>query len=392
VAIRILHVVEALGLGGGVENGIANLIENSSPNRFEHVLCGVFELGTQVARYPRDRVRLVCLEKDRRRFAVQVGSLRRMIRELQPDVVHSRNWGALEAVVAARFPRLCSVIHSEHGFETVPSAEPRRRRWFRRVAFEMADRVFSVSYQLRDMLAKGTGFPFQKIQVIHNGVHTHRFRPDRETRRRFRGELGVSEDEFCIGAVGRLNRIKDYPTLMRAAEIFGASCAAWRLFIAGEGAELAALFEVAESSPTLRGKVKFMGSSDRIPDFLNAMDVYVLPSLYEGISNALLEAMASGLPVIATDIGGNREVVVNGESGLLFPVSDMGTLASLLRLLQEQRELREGFGRRAVQRVKEQFSMDAMTAKYEEMYTNLGGKRAAERTGAQNEFCRPGNF
>jgi sugar transferase (PEP-CTERM/EpsH1 system associated) len=390
--IRIMHVVEAVGVGGGVENGIANVIENSDSSRFDHVLCGVFGVGTQIERYPSDRVQLVCLDQERKRFAIQVGSLGRMIRKLQPDVVHSRNWGALEAVLAARWTRLCPVIHSEHGFEVVPAAEPRRRSWFRRIAFEMADRVFSVSSQLRETLAKRTGFPARKIGVIHNGVQTQRFRPDGEARRQVRGELGIGAEEFCIGAVGRLNRIKDYPTLLRAADIFGASCASWRLLIAGDGAEHAALQELVASSPRLSGRVQFLGALGRIPDFLNALDVYALPSLCEGISNSLLEAMASGLPVVATDVGGNPEVVENGESGLLFPVGDIQALAGRLLRLQSKMELRQRIGQRAVQRVQEQFSLDAMVGKYEEMYTHLGAKRAADRMRVQSELCRPGNY
>jgi glycosyltransferase involved in cell wall biosynthesis len=256
----------------------------------------------------------------------------------------------------------------------------------------MADRVFSVSSQLRETLAKRTGFPARKIGVIHNGVQTRRFRPDGEARRQVRGELGIGAEEFCIGAVGRLNRIKDYPTLLRAADIFGASCASWRLLIAGDGAEHAALQELVASSPRLSGRVQFLGARGRIPDFLNALDVYALPSLCEGISNSLLEAMASGLPVVATDVGGNPEVVENGESGLLFPVGDIQALAGRLLRLQSKMELRQRIGQRAVQRVQEQFSLDAMVGKYEEMYTHLGAKRAADRMRVQSELCRPGNY
>ncbi len=176
--IRILHVVEALGVGGGVETGIGNLIANMDRERFEHVLCAVFRVGGQLERYPVERVEIVGLEQSPRRFSIQAGALAQIIRRIRPAIVHSRNWGAMEAVIAARWEGSCSVIHSEHGVEMNPAAEPRRRAWLRRLAFHMAHRVFSVSYQLRDMLARRTGFPSRKIDVIHNGVDMGLFRKD----------------------------------------------------------------------------------------------------------------------------------------------------------------------------------------------------------------------
>lgn len=383
MSIRILHVVEAIGIGGGIENGIANLIERMDSTRFEHILCGVFRLGPQVERYPADRVQIVCLEQKPRRLAIQAGSLAEMIRKLRPDVVHSRNWGALEAVVAARWVGETSVIHSEHGVEMDPAAEPRRRSWLRRLVFSLTDHVFCVSYQLRDMLVARTGFPQRKIGVIHNGVKTSLFRPDTSARKRFRAELGINDDEFCIGCVGRLNRIKDYPTIFRAAELFNNSCASWRLLIVGDGAELSSLQGLVNTSPILRGRVHFMGASNCVPEILNALDVYVLPSLCEGISNSLLEAMATGLPVIASDTGGNPEVVVNGMSGLLFPVGDIQRLADQLLLVYSAKERRVQLGEMALCRVKEQFSLDSMIEQYEEMYSSLVRTRVA-RSGLQN--------
>jgi sugar transferase (PEP-CTERM/EpsH1 system associated) len=377
MAIRILHVVEAIGVGGGVENGIANLIERMDASHFEHVLCGVFRLGPQIERYPADRVRLVCVEQKLKRFAIQVRPLAKTIRALQPDIVHSRNWGALEAAVAARWAGSYSVIHSEHGVEMNPSAEPRRRRWARRFVFGLADRVFSVSHQLKDSLVRSTGFPAHRIDVIHNGVDTKRFRPDKEAGLRFRQELGISEEEFCVGCVGRLNRIKDYPTLLRAAESLSVLHGAWRLLIAGGGEERSNLEELVRSTPALEGRVHFLGATSRITEFLNAIDVYALPSICEGISNSLLEAMASGLPAIVSDTGGNPEVVVDRESGLLFPVGDSRRLAEHLVELYRGPELRQRFGQQAIRRVKEEFALDSMVRKYEEMYQGLATGRAA---------------
>ncbi len=389
MAIRILHVVEALGVGGGVENGIANLIERMDRDRFEHVQCAVFRLGTQVERYPAERVQMICLDQSTKKLAVQVGPLAQLIRKVKPDVVHSRNWGAMEAVVAGRWVGSCGVIHSEHGVEVNPDAEPRRRGWMRRVVFGLADEVFAVSYQLRDMLVSRTGIAQRKIGVIHNGVDTRKFQHDPGARRQLRAELGIGEKEFFIGCVGRLNKIKDYPTLLRAVEILHGSGAPWRLAIAGGGPELGELQALAASRPALAGRVQFLGPWDRVPALLNAIDTYVLPSLCEGISNSLLEAMAAGAAAIVSDTGGNPEVVADGESGLLFPVGDFQQLAQKLARLQGSPELRAELGRRAVRRIEEQFSLDAMVEQYEAMYGRLAMKRAPARRGVAEP--RPAN-
>jgi sugar transferase (PEP-CTERM/EpsH1 system associated) len=371
--IRVLHVVEALGVGGGIEHGIANLIERMDPRGFEHTMCAVFRLGPHMERYPADRVRVVCLKQEGRKLPIQVTPLAKLIRELAPDIVHSRNWCTLEAVIAARWVGSRAGMHSEHGGETNPSAEPSRRRWLRRVGFELAHRVFSVSYQLRETLSRSTGFRESRIDVIHNGVDLDRFRPAPASRLRFRQELGIPEDAFCIGCLGRLNRIKDYPTMLRAAERIAESSDSWRLLIAGGGPELAALTEFVTARPALQGRIHFLGATQtqRVPDFLNAIDAYVLPSVWEGISNSLLEAMAAGLPVIASETGGNPEVIVDGESGFLFPVGDWQRLAELLNVIQRQQHLREGLASQALRRVAIEFSLSTMVRKYEQMYEDL---------------------
>ncbi len=370
MAIRIMHIAEGIGIGGGIENGIANLISRMDPERFDHVLCGIFEVGQQLERYPLDRVQILSLGQKRGRGRTQAPALTALIRRVRPDVVHSRNWGALEAVVAARWARRCSVIHSEHGYELNPGTEPARRYWIRRIAYSLADHVFAVSDELRDHLARRTGYSSKNFGVIHNGVDTSRFRADAAIRRRARSELGIDSDNFCIGCVGRVTPIKDYGTLLRAAEQLNTRCSSWRVLIAGDGVERARFEEVVCANPVLQGKVRFLGTITDVSHFLNALDVFVLPSLCEGISNSLLEAMATGLPVVASNTGGNPEVAIDGESGLFFPVGDARTLARRLEQLHTDYELRSKIGQAASRRIKSEFSLNAMVRRYEELYAD----------------------
>ena len=368
--IRILHVVDNLGKGG-LENGLVNLIAHLDPRRFEHVVCAIRALGPNTERLRDADARVICL-------GLQAGShfqapaLARAIREVNPDLVHSRNWAAIEAVIAGRWVRSRGLVHSEHGLEAdTRMKEPWRRYCFRRLAFELADRVLSVSRQLRDLHAKRTGFPARRITVIHNGVDSERFRPDPAARARVRDELGIAEKDFCIGCVGNLTPTKDYPTTLNAIDIFDKVCNDWRLMVIGEGAERSKLEQFVNAHPKWTNRVRFLGLSHRVPELLAAMDVYVLSSVIEGISNSLLEAMASGLPVIATAVGGNPEVVIDAESGLLFPTGDFNRLAEHLLALRQRPDLRMRLAQLAQRRVREEFSIDSMVRKYQDVYESL---------------------
>lgn len=371
-----MHVVDHLGKGG-LENGLVNLINGLDPDRFEHVVYAIRRLGPNADRLPKDRVRIICQGKQDTDTRFQLPRLAREIRAVRPDIVHSRNWGSVEAVPAARIVG-CAAVHSEHGLEMDANAkEPRRRIWFRRLAYELANQVLSVSDQLKELHARRTGFNAGRVTVIHNGVDGARYFHDPDSRARTRRELGLSEYEFCIGCVGNLLPVKDHMTMLRAVGRFGSDVGPWRLIIVGEGSERPALQRYLEEHPTIKGHVSLMGTSDRVPELLNAMDVYVLPSLAEGICNSLLEAMSTGLTVIATSTGGNPEVVVDGVSGWLFPVGDCGRLAEQLRLLQERQDLRAQLSQEAVRRVRAEFSIESMVRKYAQVYETLGRTASA---------------
>jgi len=375
--IRIMHVVDTLKTGG-LESGVVRLIRSLDPERFEHRLCAMRSLGPLADQLPPDRVKVFCLDNDTPGFSIQAGALARHIRETKPHIVHSRNWGTIEAIPAGWYTRSCALVHSEHGLESV-GPEPIRRRCFRRLAFHLADRVFSVSYQLRDWYARSIGFPANRIGVIHNGVDTQRFTPRPQERIHARARLGIEAGEFSIGAVGRLEPVKDLFTLLRALAACGRNLGQWRLLLAGKGREESSLRNFVNDHPEIRNRVVFLGEvgSQTVPDLLNALDLYVLPSITEGICNALLEAMATALPVIASATGGNPEVVVAGESGLLFPVGDPRALAERLELLCLHPELRTQTGQRARQRILEHFSLESMVRQYERLYTSLAPREAA---------------
>jgi sugar transferase (PEP-CTERM/EpsH1 system associated) len=367
--VRILHVVDSMN-AGGLENGVVNVINELDPARFAHVLCAVRELGPNADRLRADRADTICLQKPAgSRF--DFGRLASVVRRIRPDVVHCRNWGSIEGVFAARFAGRRPVVYSEHGLEGASEErEVRRRIWLRRIAFETADQVLCVSNELRDHHARQTGYPARRISVIHNGVQTARFRPDATARASIRRDHAIGDSAFWIGSVGRLMRVKDHMTLLQAVDLIDRQTQDWRLTVVGEGPERANLEAFVRASPW-RERVNFAGVSARVPEFLNGFDVYALPSINEGLCNSLAEAMACGLPVVATAVGGNPELVEDGRSGLLFPAGDHEALAKLLLELRTSPDRRRELGRQARERILQQFSIETMARNYGELYTGL---------------------
>lgn len=375
--IRIMHVVNDLRKGG-LENGLVNLVDRMNPARFEHVVCTVRGLGPHAAHLQERQVRIVSIDAAASQSRFQTPALVTAIRDMRPHVVHSRNWGAIEAVLAARLTRAPLVVHSEHGYDAQSgSGESRRRRYLRRLAFALADRVVTVSGQLRAVHAERTGFPARKITVIHNGVDCARFSPDVSVRESIRRELDLPPTTFCIGCVANLLPVKDHMTLLQSLRTLDQRGRDWRLLLVGEGPERAALEAFVQAQAGWRERVSFLGSSNRVPALLRAMDTFVLPSTAEGICNSLLEAMATGLPVVATAVGGNPEVITDGESGLLFRSGDVERLGHHLAQLRAAPESRARFGAQAVQRVRREFSLDSMVRAYEGLYASVGAAKHA---------------
>jgi sugar transferase (PEP-CTERM/EpsH1 system associated) len=365
---RILHVVDNLGKGG-LENGLANVIGGLAPDRYAHTVFVIRHLG-KIANRLQGLAQIVHLDKKAGDSRFQIPDLVRIIRQVRPDIVHSRNWGAIESVVAARLVRVPAVIHSEHGLDA--GEEPGHRRWLRRIAYELCDRVVSVSEKLLEHHAARTGFPVKRMTVIHNGVDMQRFRPDAALRAQARTELGFAPDDLCIAVVGNFTLVKDHMTLLRAVERFHReSRQPWRLVLFGTGPEQERLQSFVAVHPEWASRVAFPGLTDRIPQLLTAFDAYAITSLSEGLSNSLIEAMSAGLPVIATKTGGNPEVVVHGESGLLFPVGDDAALAAHLVAFAHDPALRDRLARGALARIKDKFSVESMVRNYGALYEGV---------------------
>lgn len=373
--LRVLHIVNRLE-PGGTELVVLRLIRGLNESTFEQRLGSLRGVDPLLQDVPLPGGQLLTAGADHTAFQFSVFRLARIMRIYRPHVVHSRNWGTIEAIPAARLAGVPVAIHSEHGYELeMLSGLPMRRRIFRRLAYTMADAVFAVTRELRDYHARQAWIPPERIRVIYNGVDTQRFFPRPEERVLLRRRFGLPEGRFIVGTLGRAVAIKDHPTLLRAVETIVRQNIDAHAVLAGSGPELERNQRLVADSPALAGRVTFLPFCDEVPELLNAMDAFALTSISEGMSNTLLEAMAAGLPVVATRVGGNPEVIVEDRSGWLIGPGDSEALASRLAILSSQESLRRRCGIAARERIVECFSLSRMLEEYSHLYLELAARR-----------------
>lgn len=362
----VVHAVHSLAVGG-LENGVVNLV-NATSAAFDHVILCITCEGPL-----RDRldpaVRVVSLGKRRGHDLPAFLRLVRMLRRLRPAIVHSRNWAAFDAIPAARLARVPWVVHGEHGREmTDPDGRNRRRNQARRAVAPFVNRFVTVSHDLRRWLIENVRLPAQKVTTIHNGVDLARFGTRRPVEAR--NLLGLPADALIVGTVGRLDPVKDQAGLIRAFSSLVTTHPSALLLIAGDGPCRSDL-ERLVGELGLRDRVRLLGSRGDVSDVLATLDLFVLPSIAEGISNTILEAMASSVPVVATRVGGSPELISDGSCGTLVPSRDLAALTTAMAAYLDDPHLRALHGKASRERAVEHFGLPRMAADYADLYMSL---------------------
>ena len=368
----ILHVIHHLVIGG-MENGLVNIINRTPESDFRHAIACVEDFSDFRKRINRD-VEVVALHRSRIGTWGLRRALFRLCRRLRPAIVHTRNTSGLDALLPARLAGVRRSVHGEHGWDIQDlHGERLKPVLLRRLHSPLIDHYVAVSRHLENYLIERVGIARRRITRIRNGVDTDRFNPTDAGPADLPWQAQGPDKPFVFGTVGRVNQVKNQQSLVEAfAELVARKPehrARLRLMIVGNGA----LFEALKARVAALGLddiVWLPGAREDIPSCLRAMDVFVLPSLNEGISNTILEAMASGLPVIAARVGGNPELVEPG-SGLLYDHADPHALSGALVNYDETAGLARREGAAARARVTEQCSLDSMVSQYLQLYRDL---------------------
>jgi sugar transferase (PEP-CTERM/EpsH1 system associated) len=291
---------------------------------------------------------------------------------LKPAIIHSRNLSGLDVLLPARLAGVRYCIHSEHGRDMDDlQGNNRKLALLRRLHRPFINHYITVSKDLQRYLVDQVGVAAEKITQIYNGVDTDRFFPASGNLRGILPKAFQDHGKIIIGTVGRLQTVKNQASLMYAFADMLKQHPEWRhhvyLAIIGSGP----LFEELQALAAVLGISENMwlpGRADNIADILKSFDVFVLPSLAEGISNTILEAMATGLPVIATAVGGNVELLADGHNGRLFKSGDTDALRDLISDYVINIDQRKQHGNNARQTVVSHFSMNTMMLQYQTIY------------------------
>ncbi len=370
----VAHVIYRLGIGG-LENGLVNLINRTPIDRYRHTIICLKDATDFKKRIRRRDVDIHELGmREGRDFSV-FKRLYHLLRELRPDIVHTRNLAAIECQLPSFLAGVRHRVHGEHGWDVFdPDGSNRKYQFLRRLFKPLVHRYIPLSTHLEGYLRERIRVPGDKIRRICNGVDTDRFHPAEKNRQK-PGVLPFDlSEKVIIGTIGRMHGVKDQITLVdafiRLLQKHPELRDRLRLVVVGDGPLRSRAGSLLASSG-FEHMAWLPGERNDVPEILRALDLFVLPSTAEGISNTILEAMATGLPVIATDVGGNPDLVAPDVTGTLIPCSDPDALARAVEQYLNNYELMTTQGANGLRRVREEFSLDRMVEAYLAVYDEL---------------------
>jgi len=358
----VAHIVLSLDVGG-LERVVASLAITQHKGGQGVIVVGLDRAGALAASLPGDEIPVHVVGRRRSGFdPAAVLRLAALLRRNRIRIVHCHNYGALVyGALAARLVRGVRVVYSVHG--AITSARTDTARFLK---LGLVHAVVFVSAHAREVGRRAGVGEDARVHTIVNGVDVAPFAAAGDGAG-VRLAHGIRDDARVCGIVARLTEAKDHATLFAAVDLLRADFPDVRCLVVGDG-ELRDPLEADVSSRGLQGVVHFAGARSNVHDYLAAMNVFVLSSVTEGLAMTLLEAMAAGLPVVATRVGGNPEAIDEGVTGLLVPASDPRALAEAIAALLSDPERARTMGGAGRRRVDASFSLAAMTARYQAVY------------------------
>ena len=364
----VVHVMYRFDTGG-LENGVVNLINHMPAHAYRHAVVALTEITDFRRRVQRDDVEFIALDKAPGQGFWLYPRLFRLFRRLRPAIVHSRNIGALEVQLPAWAAGVPVRVHGEHGWD-VSDMDGSRYRGVRRFYKPFVNRWIALSRELGHYLQEQVRVPASRITQAYNGVDTERFKAAPGGVQRIEGCPFDPAQHWIVGTVGRMSPVKDQTMLARAFIEAAPRAPQLRLAMIGDG-PLRAQCQALLDEAGLADRAWLPGERSDVPDLMRGLHAFALPSLAEGISNTILEAMASGLPVVATEVGGNADLVQSDLTGLIVPRAEPSAMAAALLDLSADPTRAKAMGIAGRARVDAQFSLPAMVKTYQSVYDRL---------------------
>jgi sugar transferase (PEP-CTERM/EpsH1 system associated) len=366
----VAHIIYRLDFGG-LENGLVNLINHMPADRYQHAVLCLAGFSDFRKRIKVSDVEVVSLNKKPGKDIGCYMRLWRELRRLRPNIVHTRNLGTVDMQWIATIAGVRHRVHGEHGWEASdPRGRNRNSLRIRRACRPVVQRYVAVSKDISRWLQEDVQANPGKVQQIYNGVDDTRF----DTAIAKPSDFPWGQESIILGTVGRLDPIKNQLHLLETFKALRAAGQPWssqlRLVIVGDGPLRQALQQAVEGAG-LQDYVWLPGARNDVPELMRAMDIFVLPSLNEGISNTILEAMAAGKPVVAAEVGGNPELIQHAVTGELYASNDARGLERALGALLCDPARAKAQGEAGRRRAQQQFGLPTMVGHYLSLYDEL---------------------
>lgn len=370
--INLIFISLSLDIGG-IETLILEICKRINTRKYAPKVCVFEKNGALQAEFEEADIPLYILENNQGLDISLPFRLALLLKKLNADIVHTHNHSVwLYGGIAAKIANV-PLVHTEH-----TSPHYNVKRWYKieRYLSLVTNKITAVSQSISSFMIEKEHITADKIEVIHNGIdcESYQVKIDKAEKRK---ELGIREKDLVIGNVARFFPNKDQECLLKAFRIVSDRVPESKLLIAGDGPLKNSLFQLREELK-LKDNVQFLGNRRDIPELLKVFDVFALSSIKEGLPITILEAMASGLPVVATDVDGNPEVVINNNTGYIVPPKNPKLLAEKIIKLLLNGETRRKMGQNSRERVEREFSFDKMISKYDTLYRSIVGKNRDE--------------
>jgi len=357
----IAHIIYRFDIGG-LESVLVNMINTMPEQSYRHVIIALTESSEFEKRINRDDVEVICLHKKAGNDPKIHLKIWQLLRQLKPVCTHTYNIATLEYNVIAFLAGVKKRIHAEHGRDIYDlDGSNKKYQYLRRIINPFVSKWIPVSKELADWLVDVVKLPKAKVNLIYNGIDLNLYTP----------KVHKQNKHCVVGTVGRMAAVKDQLTLIKAAQIllteFPELKQGLRVILVGDG-ELYSSIENYIVEHSLQENIKLLGARNDVASVLHEFDVFVLPSLAEGIPLTLLEAMATALPVISSKVGGVPELIEEGKQGYLIQPQDSHDLANRIKHYIDSADLIEQHGLNGRDKVEKSFSLPAMTEQYLKIY------------------------